>query len=144
MLLGLGSAYPMQSDKLSHRQAQQPVIVVGGDYNYPPFEFLNAKGEPEGFTIDLARAVGEEMGFQIIFELKSWPEVRNRLETGKMDAIMGMFYTPERDNKVDFTVQYFISSYSLFVRDGSDIKEFEDIRNKKVIVQLNDLGYDRG
>jgi len=124
MLLGWSSAYPMQSDTWLYQQAHQAVIVVGGDYNYPPFEYLNAKGQPEGFSIDLARAFGKEMGFQIKFELRSWIEVRNRLETGKIDAIMGMFYTPERNKKVDFTVPYFISSYSLFVRDGSDIKEF--------------------
>ena len=141
MSLGL-ITYPVQADTLSQKQTQEPVIVVGGDYNYPPFEYLNAKGQPEGFTIDLARAVAKEMGLCIKIELRSWPEVRHRLETGKIDAIMGMFYTPERDKKVDFSVPHFISSYSLFVRDGSDIKEFEDVHNRKVIVQLDDLGYD--
>jgi len=142
VLLMFGLVSLVQADQTPIHANKQQVVVFGGDYNYPPFEYLNAQGEPEGFNVDLVRALAREMGLQIKIELRSWPEVRNRLETGKIDAIIGMFNTPERDKKVDFTIPHFISSYSLFVRDGSDIKEFDDIRNRKVILQLDDLGYD--
>ena len=118
------------------------IIVIGGDYNYPPFEYLNAKGEPDGFNVDVVRAVAKEMGLHIKIELGPWSEVRKLLEDGKIDALMGMYYSSERDKKVDFSIPHFISSYSLFVRDSSNIKEFKDIRNRKVIAQLDDLGYD--
>ncbi len=142
VLLMFGLVLLVQADQTPIQANKQQVVVFGGDYNYPPFEYLNAQGEPDGFNVDLVRALAREMGLQIKIELRSWPEVRNRLETGKIDAIIGMFNTPERDKKVDFTIPHLISSYSLFVRDGSDIKDFEDIRNRKVIVQQDDLGHD--
>lgn len=31
-------------------------IIVGGDHNYPPYEFLDEAGQPTGFNVELARA----------------------------------------------------------------------------------------
>ena len=28
-------------------------LLIKGDHKYPPYEYLNEKGEPEGFNIDI-------------------------------------------------------------------------------------------
>ena len=121
---------------------ESSVLLIKGDYNYPPYEYLNEKNLPDGFNVDIMRAVAEEMGMEIQIELDFWQTVRFELEEGKIDVLMGMFRTEERDKLVDFSIPHFIASYAVFVTKGSIIKSLEDARNKTIIVQKDDLGYD--
>ncbi|MFP4548278.1 MAG: PAS domain S-box protein [Fidelibacterota bacterium] len=117
-------------------------LLVRGDSHYPPYEYLNESGEPEGFNIDIMRAVAEAMHMDIRIELGKWHVVRSAIETGQADILMGMFNTEERDKKVDFAIPHFIASYAIFVKEKSEIENLDDIRNKKIIVQKNDMGHD--
>ena len=117
-------------------------LTVRSDWNYPPFEYLNTNGDPEGFNIDIIQAIGRVMNIKIKIDLGPWDEVRQQLENGKIDAIAGMFRTIERDKLVDFSIPHFIVSYAVFVRDDSDISSIEDIQDKTILVQNKDLGHD--
>lgn len=117
-------------------------LIVKGDHNYPPYEFLNKDGKPDGFNVQIIRTVAEQMGIKIRVELGNWSSVRAELEAGEIDALMGMFQTVERSKKVDFSIPHFIASYSVFVRKNSDIKSLDDIRNRLTLVQQDDLACD--
>ena len=41
---------PAQAQQLHEYTAEQPLIIVS-DWEFPPYEFRNDKGEPEGYTI---------------------------------------------------------------------------------------------
>jgi len=92
--------------------------------------------------VDIINAVAREMGLGIRIELDTWAKVRTEIESGKIDALMGMFNTSQRDKLVDFTIPHFIASYSVFVQKGSVIKSIEDAKGKKILVQKGDLGHD--
>ncbi len=119
----------------------ETIIVKGDDY-YPPFEYLNEEGVPEGYNIDITRAVAKEMGMDIRIQLESWQTVRAEIEGGRVDALMGMFNTVERDKLVDFSIPHFITSYTVFVREGSQISSLEDARDMTIILQEKDLSHD--
>ena len=57
-------------------------VVVGGDRDYPPYEFLDANGEPAGFNVDLTRAIAEVMGLRVRIRLGGWSEMRQGLLDG--------------------------------------------------------------
>ena len=123
-------------------EANEKIIHMRGDSNYPPFEYLNEKGKPAGFNVDIVRAVAQVMNIKIILRLGPWNEVRHDLETGKIDALAGMYKTEERDKRVDFTIPHLIVSYAIFVRKDSDIGDITDISGRRIIVQKDDLGHD--
>lgn len=127
---------------LSYPGWQDSVIHVIGDHNYAPYEFLNEKGKPDGFNINIIKAVASVMKLNIEIELKPWREVRNSVEMGDFDVISGMYQTAEREKEVDFTIPHFISSYSFFVRKGTKIRMNEDLNKKVILVQEGDLGHD--
>ena len=77
-------------------------IVVGGDRNYPPYEYLDESGNPAGYLVELTRAVAREAGLEVDIRLGPWSEIREGLERGRIDAVQGMLYTPERDLLLDF------------------------------------------
>lgn len=117
-------------------------VMVCGDHNYPPYEYLNAEGVPEGFNIDIMHAVASVMGMEISIRLGPWKTVRSALEEGRIDVLMGMYNTRERDREVDFSIPHFITSYAVFVPDNSPIRRLEDGAGKRIIVQTADLGHD--
>src|SRR5512135_1016935 len=84
---------------------ERPKITVGGDHDNPPYEFLE-NGRPTGFNIELMRAVAEVMGFDVEFRLGPWSKVRDELEQGKIDALAGMYYSPQRAQLLDFSVPH--------------------------------------
>ncbi len=121
--------------------AGKPVIVQGDD-NYPPFEYLNGNGVPEGYNIDIIRAVARAMDMDIKIELGPWSQVRSALERGEIDVLAGMYRTRKRDEKVDFSVPHYITAYSVFVRNDSPIHRVDQCRGKTVVLQRGDLSHD--
>jgi len=121
--------------------AQAGPIQVRGDYDYPPYEFLE-DGEPTGFNIDIMRAVAEVMGLDIDLSLGPWHQVRSQIESGEIDILTGMYYSPERDMKVDFSSSHIIVYHNIFVRKDSAISSLDDLNGKEVIVQDLDIMHD--
>lgn len=117
-------------------------VLVRGDWGYPPFEYLNDAGEPEGFNIDILTRIAEIMGIDLRISLGPWDEVRREIEQGEIDALAGMYRTDERDEKVDFSIPHFISSFGVFVPEDSDMRSVDDIRDRRILVQAQDLGHD--
>lgn len=121
--------------------AVKPKLIIGGDHNNPPYEFVE-NGKPTGFNIELIREVAEIMGFDVEIRLGPWSKVRQDLEQGKIDALAGMYYSAERSRLIDFSLPHTMVSSAIFVRKGSPIHSFEDIRDKSVIVQEHDVLHD--
>ncbi len=117
-------------------------ILVGGDYAYAPFEYLDADGKPAGFNIDLLRRIAQVMDLTVRIELGPWDEVRGKLERGELDMLAGMYKTPERDRSADFTIPHFITTYGIFARNAPDISAPSDLPEKRVAVQTGDVAHD--
>jgi len=93
-------------------------IVVGGDHDFPPFEFLDDEGRPAGLNVDLTRAIARATGVDVEIRLGPWAEVRKALERGEVDALQGMFSSPGRDRQVDFTPPHTAVHYVGVVAGG--------------------------
>jgi PAS domain S-box-containing protein len=118
--------------------AEKLKLVVGGDHENPPYEFLE-NGKPTGFNVELMRAAAETIGAEVEFRLGPWGKVREELEAGKIDALAGMYYSVERSKAVDFSVPHTMVSAGLFVRGDSQVRSIDDIKGKEVIVQNGDV-----
>ncbi len=119
--------------------ARLEVFTVGGDYNYPPFEYLNAQGLPVGFNVDLLRAIAEVMGFQVQFRLTPWYQAREALERGEVQ-ILPMPMAPEYFPFADFTEAYTLVYFETYSRlNAPAIHGVADLAGQNVIVQRNSL-----
>jgi len=122
--------------------AAADTFVFGGDHDYPPYEFLDKKGKPAGFHVDLARAIGETMGFEVSFRFGPWRNVKQDLYDGKVDAVP-MVRTPERDKDLDFAVPHGILSHEFFVRrNESTCDPDKGLEGKEVIAQSGAITQD--
>ena len=128
-LLALGTA-----------QAQEKVLKIGTEGAYPPFNTLTADGKLEGFDVDIAQALCDEMKVKCEFIAQDWDGIIPALQAGKFDAIIAsMSITPERMEKVDFTNKYYNTPPAIAAPKDSDIKGVskEDLAGKTIGVQAS-------
>lgn len=129
-------------DVETHSNPAVRTLIVMGDHDFPPFEFLDEYGNPSGFNVEIFNSLARVMNLSYNLKLVPWREARDNLENGRIDIITGMYKTPERHKKADFTVPYFITSYVIYVRDGNPVKNYNDLTGREVLVQDGDLGHD--
>ncbi|MCX8030246.1 MAG: transporter substrate-binding domain-containing protein [Thermodesulfovibrionales bacterium] len=112
------------------------VIVVGGNSAYPPYEFINKNGEPDGFVVELTKAIAAEQGFEIIINLgDSWSDMRRALENGEVDILQGISYSQEREKILDFSPPHSFVSHSIFGHYNSPpVHSLEELKGKDVIL----------
>ena len=97
------------------RAAQAPVdrLIVGGDAAYPPFEWLDGDGQPQGFNVELMRLLTEQPGVQVEFRLGDWPDTLAALDAGEIDVVP-MFVSDQRRQRYRFTNVYVYQTHALF------------------------------
>lgn len=118
------------------------ILLIGGDHDFPPFEFLDEKGQPSGFDVELFQKISEVLNFRYSIELSPWAEIRNKVERGQLDVVMGQMVSKERAEKVSFGLPHSMMSYGIFVHKNSNISGEDDLRNKKIVVQRSDMMHD--
>jgi PAS domain S-box-containing protein len=115
---------------------QKDTLVYGSDKYFPPYEYLNDDGEPEGFNIDLISEIARSMDVEIKIKLGDWEEIRKELEIDGTFDISDMFYSAIRDSSVDFSIPYEIKYNHIYVSKTSEpVFKMHGLQNKKVAVQ---------
>jgi glutamate/aspartate transport system substrate-binding protein len=106
-----------------------------------PFSFVNANGEPDGYTVDLCKSIVQSLERQLNTKLAvKWVPVdtQNRFDTvanGSADMECGSTTVSfERLAKVDFSSFIFMENTGLIVRTNSGIFSVGDLSGKKVAV----------
>lgn len=118
-------------------------IIIGGDYSYPPYEFIDESGQPSGYNVELTRAIAEVMGMNIEFRLDEWSVVREALTNGEIDALQGMVSSPERGKMFRFSPPHAIVHQSIFSRRGeASAITLQQLKGKQVVVQKNGIMHD--
>ncbi len=117
------------------------VITVGNSPDYPPFESIGDNGERVGFDVDLLKAITKKMGVEIKWVTMDFAAIVTATQSGQVDMGMsGFSITPDRAKQVSFSAQYIASGQVIVVRNDSDIKSVEELKGKKIAVQLGTTG----
>ena len=114
-------------------------LKVGSSIDFAPFEFQDeTQKEYQGFDMDLIRAIGKEMGREVEIQNLGFDGLIPALQGGNIDvAISGMTINEDRKANVLFSEPYYESGLTIIVRDdNADIKTFQDLKGKKVAVQI--------
>lgn len=97
-------------------------MVVGTSADYPPFAFYNDNFQLDGFDIALMREIGQQMGVQVEFKDMSFEGLNGALQLGEIDtAAAAISRTPEREQAVDFSNVYYVSSDATIASQNSTI-----------------------
>lgn len=93
------------SDKYN---AQRPVIIVC-DWDKPPYEYLDDKGQPSGSNVDVLNAVMHKLNIPCKFVMKEWTIALKTFERGDADIILA---NARRYRKEPYVVSENIVNYN--------------------------------
>ena len=97
-------------------------LIVGSDTTYAPAEYIGEDGKtPEGYDVDLAKAIGSVLGLETEVQTASFTGIIPAIGS-KYDIGMSSFtITPERQAEVNM-VQYFSAGEAFAVAKGNPKK----------------------
>jgi two-component system, cell cycle sensor histidine kinase and response regulator CckA len=111
-------------------------VLVGINTDFPPYEYLDASGDPQGFDVELLRSAAQATGLDIRFQPGPWDRIRGDLEARRIDMLAGMLRSKERERYADFSSPCLVVLYGIFVRtDTSDIRTLEALRGRRILVE---------
>jgi two-component system sensor histidine kinase EvgS len=120
-------------------------VIVGGDKDYPPYEYLDENGEPAGFNVELTMAIADELGIEVEIVLDEWTHTLNDLLSGNIDLVQGAFYSLEREAFLSFSQPHSVVSHVIVTREGEfpNLETLEDLRDLDVLVMQDDIMHNR-
>lgn len=116
-------------------------LTVAMNPEFAPFEFktlVNGKDTIVGADVEIANAIGKELGVKVKFSSMSFNNVLASLQSGKADiAISGISATKERAKVYDFSESYY-ESVNVVIVKKSDLSKYTstaDFENASVATQ---------
>lgn len=117
-------------------------FTVGFDAEYPPYGYMDENGKYTGFDLELAEAVCELKGWELVKQPIEWASKDNELNSGSIDCIWSGFTINGRENDYAWSVPYVDNSQVIVVKASSGITKFEDLAGKTVGVQAASAALD--
>lgn len=118
-------------------------LVVGLDDSFPPMGFRDDDSNLVGFDIDLAKALGEELGLEVEFKPIDWDAKVMELDAGNIDCIWnGLSISPEREEEMDFTRPYLANEQLIIVLSDSTVSGIADLEGLTVGLQRGSTALD--
>ena len=109
-----------------------PVIKVQNEPEWPPFNF-NRNGKPMGYSIDYMNLLAEKLGLEVEYVCGlSWNEYLNMLKEKKLDAMLNIVKTKDRESYILFTEPYLRNPNSLISRKDSPYESISQLNGKTI------------
>ncbi len=96
-----------------------PRLIYGGDAAFPPYEYLDAQGQPRGFNVELMRLLAQESGASVVFRLGRWSEVMAAFDSGRVD-LMSLAHSEARADRYDYLMQTWTLHRGFLMREGRE------------------------
>lgn len=142
-VFGCGGA-PAKSEEPKKETAADTIkkkgkLVIGTATGYYPFEMADKNGKLVGFDIDVANALGKELGVEVEFQNYAFSGLIPALQAKKVDLVIaGMTITDKRKEVVDFSEPYFKSGQAMLVsKKYPDVKKWEDLDKKGNVIAVS-------
>ena len=148
MLAGCGSSNDKKSAESSTsangtatvKTAKDGVLTMATNATFPPYESYEGN-DIVGIDADIAKAIADKLGLKLEIQDMEFNSIITAVQSGKADlGLAGMTVTDERKQSVDFTDSYATGIQSVIVKEGSSIKSIDDLKGKKIGVQLATTG----
>ncbi len=112
-----------------------PLITLGADKNWPPYEYQNDQGKHTGIASDYLRLISQKSGLKFRIVSDVWSKILNDMQEHKFDGLSCAVKTPERKKYLNFSTPYLSMPLAIIVRNSNtDIINLNDLKDKLVSV----------
>ena len=119
--------------------SREDKLIMVTEASFAPYEYYS-DGKIVGVDVDIAKEIALEMGRKLVVKDVSFDSIIHEVKSGKADlGVAGISYSEERAKQVDFSLEYTTSRQVVLVREFSSINSIDDIKGKKIAVQLGSV-----
>ncbi|MDO6427532.1 transporter substrate-binding domain-containing protein [Thalassotalea sp. 1_MG-2023] len=114
--------------------------IIAVTEHLPPYQQLKSNHDVSGFSVEIVKALGKQLGDDITFEVLPWKRAYRKAQEQKNVLIFSMYRIPARDElfkwvgKIDENVHYF---YALRDKKKNHITDIDEAKKKIIAVTGN-------
>ncbi len=122
--------------------ASAKTFTMGIDAEYPPFSYIDEKGEYTGFDVEVCKAACEKLGWEFKVFGVNWDEKLVQLDAGECDCVWSGMTILDSMKESGYVISepYYDSTQVMLVKEGSGFASSADLAGKDVAVQLGTSG----
>lgn len=117
---------PNTPDKNFGYTEDHPLIIVG-DWDFRPFEFINIDGQPSGYNIEVLDLILNQLDIPHKFVMQDWHVATNMFKKHEADLIHALYYFFMDDPYV--STHKYINYYNLKVARHADVAPLNLLKN---------------
>ncbi len=127
---------------MSFARASQKVIRVGV-YQNKPKVFIDKKGVPRGFFIDILEHIARDENWKLIYVPGTWEQCLIRLQNQQIDLLLDVADSVTRIGLFDFSKESLFSNWAvIYVPKDSTVDSILDLREKTIAAMRGDVSYE--
>ncbi len=118
--------------------------MVGMELAYPPFEMTDARGQPMGVSVDLAKALGTYLHREVEIQNVPFDGLIPALQTRKIDLIISsMTATAERAKSIAFSEPYVKTGLCLLLGKACSVQSVQELDqpDRTIVVKKGTTGH---
>ena len=121
---------------------QDGKLIMSTNAQFPPYEMVAGDGSFEGIDVEVAQAIAEKLGLELVIDDMDFDSALLAVQNGKSDMVMaGVTVTDDRLAVMDFSTSYAKGIQVVIVPEGSDITSVDDLEGKQIGCQRGTTGY---
>lgn len=115
-------------------------ISVVADEDFPPYTFIDEKGNLNGILVDEWNLWSKETGIKVKIDAMHWTDAKRLMQEGKYDVIDTIFKNEERSKIYSFSNPYADMEVAIFFNKNiSGITDIKSLKGFKVGVQKSSV-----
>ena len=112
-------------------EEEDNTLVMATNAAFPPYEYIE-NGEPTGIDVEIAQAIADELGMELVVEDMEFDSIIPAVQSGKADVgLAGMTVTEDRLQSVNFSTSYATGVQVVIVTEDSEITSVDDLFGDK-------------
>lgn len=114
-------------------------LIMATEPGFAPYEYMSGS-DVVGIDVDIAKEVAKELGMELEIQSMDFDGALLAVQQGKVDfAAAGISVTPERQEVMDFSIEYAKSKQVIVVLKGANrVKSVDDLGgDTKIAVQMS-------
>ncbi|MDU0459565.1 MAG: PAS domain S-box protein [Geobacteraceae bacterium] len=109
-------------------------------FNFYPTLFQDKDGAVKGFYVDFLREIAQRENWDIEFVYGNWVDGLARIQSGEVDVLPNVAFTPERAQFMDYGKVPLLTVWAeLYVPEGAGIENIRDLNGKMVALMKGDF-----
>ena len=132
-----------EGDDSGLKTVESGKLHMSTNAQFPPYEMTTDDGGFEGIDVEVAQAIAEKLGLELVVDDMGFDAALTAVQTGQSDmAMAGITVNDDRLKVMDFSDSYATGVQVVIVREGSSIQTVDDLANAKMIgTQKGTTGY---